>query len=132
MDLLDRVADYLENNMNLFDTFTVDMMRDDETGLTIRRTPSSPSDDRYLDDSRNDVIAFQILTKHKDQQQAINTLNSILKVLEGLEKESIASEDNSFEFVKCDVYTHPVLVERDARGSYIYSALFRAEIYVKN
>lgn len=131
MDLIDRILDYLEGNMTLFTTFTVDVLRESHEALAIRRTPSAPSM-RFLDDSRDDVIAFQILVKHKNQFKAILTINEIVKALEGLKENEIVSNENSFEFLKCELYTNPLLVEQDKRGSYVYSALFNAEVFIEN
>jgi hypothetical protein len=130
-DFIDDVANYLEAKLDLFTSFTVDMLPDDPNALTIRRTPSAPAG-RYLDGSKEWVISFQILVKHKDQWRAIQAINEITVHLDELGPDAlIMPADSSYDFTKCEVYTMPVLVEKDSRKSYIYSALFNATLLKK-
>lgn len=129
MDFIDRLLDYLETNMNLFTKFSVDFLPSSNQAITIRRTPSAPLT-RYLDNSRDDVLSFQILVKHKKQTEAINTLQSIITTLEGLEEGAIQSQNNSFEFLKCELYTSLTLVEKDEKGCFIYTALFNTTLFI--
>lgn len=128
-DFIDDMATYLEFNMDLFANLTVDILPDTDNALTIRRTPSAPSG-RYMDASKDWIISFQILVKHQEQWQAIQTMNDITIHLDQLGPDTlILPDDASYQFIKCEAYTMPVLVEKDSRGSYIYSALFNATIY---
>ncbi|WP_026584200.1 phage tail terminator protein [Bacillus sp. J33] len=126
-DFIDDLANHIESKLTLFDSLTVDVLPEDLNAITIRRTPSSPIG-RYMDSSREWVIAFQILVKHQNQGQAIDTINELTVFLDGLGPKAITPADGSYQFIKSEIYTMPLLVEKDSRGSYIYSALFNATI----
>lgn len=126
MDLLDRMIDSIET-LNLFTTFSIDVMKDNDNALTIRQAPSSPSI-RFLDNSFDNVLLFQILVKHTDQKIAINTLEIISNHIENISK--LPSNDGSYEFIKCEKYTNPLLVEKSDRGFYIYTAMFQTIINI--
>ncbi|EFV79279.1 hypothetical protein HMPREF1013_00195 [Bacillus sp. 2_A_57_CT2] len=126
-DFIDDMANHLEAKFTLFDSFSVDVLPEDLNALTIRRTPAAPLE-RFLDGSRDWVIAFQILVKHQNQGQAIDTMNELAVYLDGLGPNAVTSADGSYRFIKSEIYTMPLLVEKDSRGSHIYSALFSATI----
>lgn len=126
-DFIDDLANHLEAKFSLFDSFSVDVLPEDLNALTIRRTPSAPLE-RFFDGSRDWVIAFQILVKHQNQGQAIDTMNQLIIYLDELGSNAVTSADGSYQFIKSEIYTMPILVEKDSRGSYIYSALFNATI----
>ncbi len=126
-DFIDDMANHLEENFSLFDSLSVDVLPEDLNAITIRRTPAAPLE-RYLDDSRDWIIAFQILVKHQNQGQAIDTMNRLTIYLDELGTNEVTSADGSYQFIKSEIYTMPILVEKDSRGSYIYSALFNATI----
>ncbi|MCS0652026.1 minor capsid protein [Cytobacillus firmus] len=126
-DFIDDMANHLEAKFTLFDSFSVDVLPEDLNAITIRRTPAAPLE-RYLDDSRDWIIAFQILVKHQNQGQAIDTMNQLTIYLDELGPNAVTSADGSYQFIKSEIYTMPLLVEKDSRGSYIYSALFNATI----
>lgn len=126
-DFIDDMANHIESKITLFDSLTVDVLPEDLNAITIRRTPSSPNG-RYLDSSREWVIAFQIVVKHQNQVQAIETMNELTVYLDELGTDAIIPADGSYQFIKSEIYTMPLLVEKDSRGSFIYSALFNATI----
>jgi Bacteriophage minor capsid protein len=126
-DFIDDLANHLEAKFSLFDSFSVDVLLEDLNALTIRRTPAAPLES-FFDGSRDWVIAFQILVKHQNQGQAIDTMNDLAVYLDELGPNAVTSADGSYQFIKSEIYTMPILVEKDSRGSYIYSALFNATI----
>lgn len=126
-DFIDDLSNHIESKLTLFNSLTVDVLPEDLNAITIRRTPSSPIR-RYLDRSREWVIAFQILVKHQNQGQAIDTINELTVYLDELGPNTIIPSDGSYQFIKSEIYTMPLLVEKDSRGSFIYSALFNATI----
>ncbi|WP_368298390.1 minor capsid protein [Cytobacillus firmus] len=129
-DFIDDLANHIESKFTLFDSLTVDVLPEDLNAITIRRTPAAPLE-RYLDGSRDWIIAFQILVKHQNQGQAIDAMNQLTIYLDELGPNAVTSADGSYLFIKSEIYTMPILVEKDSRGSYIYSALFNA-IITKN
>ncbi|MFD5849702.1 minor capsid protein [Cytobacillus pseudoceanisediminis] len=126
-DFIDDMANHLEANFSLFDALSVDVLPEDLNAITIRRTPATPSE-RFMDGSRDWIIAFQILVKHQNQGQAIDTMNQLTIYLDELGKDAVIPADGSYQFIKSEIYTMPILVEKDSRGSYIYSALFNATL----
>lgn len=127
MDLLDRLLDKLEEQ-SLFSSISVDVLLADDNTIALRQTPSSPLT-RFLDNSKDDEFSFQIIVKNADQKTSIDTLQSIKEVLEKLN--DLQSLDNSFTFIKCETYVNPTLVEKDSRGSYIYTALFKINYHTQ-
>lgn len=122
MRFFDAIMNHLETNLVLFTTFKSDLLGEDDNALAIRRIPSSPNN-RFLDGSRDDVIAFQVLVRNKEQLKSIQTIEAILNALENLPKLVI----DEGQLIKCEVYVHPTLVQSE-RESYLYSALFNATI----
>jgi hypothetical protein len=127
-DFIDDMASHLEANLSLFTSLSVDVLPEDLNAITIRRTPSAPGT-RYLDETKEWVMAFQVLVKHQEQWQSIQTMNEIAIHLDQLAPNAVIPADGSYEFTKCEIYTMPTLVEKDSRGSYIYTALFNAIIF---
>ncbi|WP_394136851.1 phage tail terminator protein [Cytobacillus oceanisediminis] len=126
-DFIDDMANHLESNLTLFTTLSVDVLPENSSAITIRRTPSSALD-WYMDSTKDWIIAFQVLVKHQEQWQAIQTMNDITIHLDQLGPHAVIPADGSYQFIKTEIYTMPLLVEKDSRGSYIYSALFNATI----
>lgn len=126
-DFIDDMANHLEANLALFDTLSVDVLPEDLNAITIRRTPAAPLE-RFMDGSRDWIIAFQILVKHQNQGQAIDTMNEITVHLDELGPDAVIPADGSYQFIKSEIYTMPILVEKDKKGSYIYSTLFNATL----
>lgn len=126
-DFIDDMANHLERELSLFDALTVDVLPEDPNAITIRRTPSAPLE-RFIDGAKDWIIAFQILVKHKNQGQAIDTMNDIAVYLDELGPDAVIPADGSYQFIKSEIYTMPILVEKDNRGSYIYSTLFNATL----
>lgn len=125
MAFLDDLANNLEYNLSLFTTFKIDILSEDDNALTLRRYQSGPSQ-RFMNNSRDDVIGIQVLSQNQDQQVAVNTLETITDYLEKLT--SLTSSDGSYQFLNCNIYVHPLLVEKTDHGNYLYSALFQANI----
>jgi hypothetical protein len=123
VNFIDAIMDHLESNLDLFKTFKADILGEDDDALAIKRIPSSPNM-RFMDGSRDDVVAFQVLVRNKDQLKAINTIVAISNALESL-PELIIDEG---QLIKCELYSLPTIVGSD-RELYLYSALFNATIH---
>lgn len=128
MGFFDDLADNLESNFSLFATIKLDIMSENQNALTIRRYQSGPSQ-RFMNGTRDDLIGFQLLVRHTDQVTAINTIETLSEYLEKLKAGNITSSDGSYEFLSCDLYVHPLLVEKTDHGAYLYSVLFQAKVY---
>lgn len=128
MGFFDDLAGNIEANMQLFTTFKIDILDTEDNALTLRRYQSGPSD-RFIDGSRDDLIGLQVLVRNTDQQTASNTIESITDYLETLKEGAVTSSDGSYQFLNCDIYIHPLLVEKTDTNAYLYSAIFQAKIY---
>ena len=127
MDFLDRVKEYIEQNVTLNAPIVFGLLDTAPSSIAIRQTPSSMND-RYTDNGKTFIFAFQVLVKDVDHLTAYNTLQNIFDVLDGLGKDAIPSQDGSYAFVKCECYTLPNFVEKTDKSEYIYTAIFHAEL----
>lgn len=129
MDFLFRITEFIQNNLSLYSTIALGIAQDGNS-IAIRPTPSTPPT-RYLEKSKIITYQFQILTKHSTGIMAYNTLQEINSLLDGLENGAITSNNGSFIFNKCEVYTSPNFVEKSTGGEMIFTALHQAELYIK-
>lgn len=127
MDFLDRLIDYIEDNVELKTYLRIGKLSADSESISIRPTPSGIAA-RYANEGVNREYGFQILIKGTNQLKVISTLESITSSLDGLKSGDIRSSNNSFDLVSCKVYTTPNYVEETDREEYIYTAMFIAEL----
>ena len=127
MDFLDRVKEYLEQNATLNAPIVFGLLDTTPSSIAIRQTPSSIND-RYTDNEKTFIFAFQVLVKDVNHLTAYNVVQNIFNVLDGLGKDEIPSQDGSYTFVKCECYTLPNFVEKTDKNEYIYTAIFYAEL----
>ena len=127
MDFLDRVKEYIEQNVTLNAPIVFGLLDTAPSSIAIRQIPSLISD-RYVDNEKTFTFAFQVLVKDADHLTAYNTIQNIFSVLDGLGKDAIPSQDGSYAFVKCECYTLPNFVEKTDKDEYIYTTIFYAEL----
>jgi hypothetical protein len=125
MSLVDDLANHLESSLSLFTTFKIDVLSEEDNALTIRRYQSGSSLD-FLDDGRDDTIGVQILSKNKNQQLAVETLENIVDYLY---KTKNIPNDGSYQYITTNIYIQPILVEKTDRDSYLYSTLLQIIIH---
>ena len=125
MDFLDRVADYIESNVDLKTRIVMPLLGDGSS-VAIRQTPSSINT-RFIEGKTAD-LSFQVLVKDKDHLACYNAAQAIYKLLDGLPKGEIISSDGSFIFVRCECYTLPNWIEKTEKNEHIYSVMFTAEL----
>lgn len=127
MDFLDRVKEYIEQNVILNAPIVFGLLDTTPSSIAIRQTPSSMND-RYTDSEKTFIFAFQVLVKDTSHLTAYNVIQSLFNVLDGLGKDVIPSQDGSYTFVRCECYTLPNFVEKTDKNEYIYTAIFHAEL----
>lgn len=127
MDFLDRVKEYIEQNVTLNAPVVFGLLDSASSSVAIRQTPSSMND-RYTDGGKTFIFAFQVLVKDINHLTAYNVIQGIFNALDGLGKDAIPSQDGSYTFVKCECYTLPNFVEKTEKDEYIYTAIFHAEL----
>lgn len=127
MDFLDRVKEYIEQNVILNAPIVFGLLDTAPSSIAIRQIPS-PVNDRYTDNEKTLIFAFQVLVKDTDHLIAYNVIQGIFDILDGLGKDAIPSQDGNYAFVKCECYTLPNFVEKTDKNEYIYTAIFHAEL----
>jgi Bacteriophage minor capsid protein len=127
MDFLNRVKEYIEQNVTLNAPIVFGLLDSASSSVAIRQTPSSMND-RYTDGEKTFIFAFQVLVKDINHLNAYNVIQGIFNALDGLGKDAIPSQDGSYTFVKCECYTLPNFVEKTDKNEYIYTAIFHAEL----
>jgi Bacteriophage minor capsid protein len=130
MELLDRLMDAIEANVQLNANIQVGILSQDQKAVTFRLLPNTLRD-AYMDKSRAYRVSFQILVKDTDQTEAIRVINDITEFLDSLTNDDILLSDNRYKFITCEVYTMPNFVEKTEHDEYIYTALFNAEYEMK-
>jgi Bacteriophage minor capsid protein len=127
MDFLNRVKEYIEQNVTLNAPIVFGLLDSASSSVAIRQTPSSMND-RYTDGGKTFIFAFQVLVKDINHLTAYNVIQGIFNALDGLGKDAIPSQDGSYTFVKCECYTLPNFVEKTDKNEYIYTAIFHSEL----
>ena len=128
MDFLNSVKVYLENELNLFaSVIQVGNLLDDNS-IAIRPVPSGPVSLK-LNGSKTRTYQFQILTKHSNTRMAYDDLEKINDLLD--QNKAVTSSDGSFNLINIETYTSPNWVERTDKGQHIFTALYQAELYIK-
>lgn len=112
----------------IYSVIRQDMLDKTSDSIAIRVVPSPPGETFLIGSTHQ--LQFQILTKSKQQEKAINSIEQISYKLDRLYNQGIVSLDNSFTFISCEVYVQPAFVEKNAADEYVYTALFRAEIII--
>jgi hypothetical protein len=130
MELLDKILDAIEANVNLNAPIQVGVLSDEPTAVCVRLIPSSPRV-AYMDNGRVYQMSFQVLAKDKEEFEAIRVINDITEFLDSLANDDIQLSDSRYQFITCEVYTMPNFVEKTERDEYIYTALFNAEYEMK-
>lgn len=127
MDFLDRLSDFIENRVELNSHVVWGKLSTSRKSVAIRPTPSSTISRSY-DRGKTYEYSFQVLVKDPDQLITMRVLQDITDLLDGLPNSAITSEDGSFIFVKCEVYSYPSYLEETDHDEYIYTAMFTAEL----
>lgn len=129
MDFLDRMMDFVEGNLQLFSIMRKGPLDENSMAISVLPTPSTAII-RYFDKSKDYNYGFQVLVKHPTQSVAIQTIEDIVNLLDGVDGDKITSDDNTFSLVVCNVYTLPTFVEITEHNEYIYTALFQADLFI--
>lgn len=129
MDFIDQAKTYIKQRVPLFTPFIKVGILGDGNSIAIRKTPGAPPE-RYLEGSKTIMYPFQVLVQHKSNKTSYETTQAIEDALDGLTNGAIVSNDGSFIFNKCDVYSTTNFVEKNSK-SYMYTAMFQAELFIE-
>lgn len=136
LDLDVRVADYISDNVDLFDTLTLG--NDYAPGMALSYTlqPAGPAI-RYYNGRRRRSFAFAITAKHPHNLVCINTLNAIMNTMENATPALIRSTNNSFKFVSAKMTTSYEFIAtvqdddgQDAQKYGVYQGAFSVQVII--
>ncbi|PJZ00381.1 hypothetical protein CPT06_11185 [Bacillus vallismortis] len=127
MDFLNRMKEYIEQNISLFKTpLSVGSLKENND-IAIVPVPGTPPS-KNLNMKRNYIFPFQILIRHSKEYISYSTCQDIADKLDILTNGAVTSGDGSFDFVNCGIYVTPNFVEKTPEG-FTYTAMFQAELY---
>ncbi len=95
-------------------------------GIAIRRVPSTKTAD-YFDGARQIAYLFQVVVAREDEERAIDECDRIAALLPTM---NLRSENGSYEFTSCEVYTETQELEYPGYP-YVYECRMRATITTK-
>ncbi|WP_165860965.1 hypothetical protein [Lactiplantibacillus pentosus] len=136
LDLDVRVANYISDNVDLFDTLTLG--NDYAPGMSLSYTlqPAGPAT-RYYDGRRRRSFAFAITAKHPHGIVCINTLSAIMDIMENATPVSIKSKNDSFKFISAKMTTSPEFLAtvqdddgQDAQKYGVYQGAFSVQVII--
>lgn len=127
MDFILRLKDYIENNVTLHAPIQPGVLSPDTQSVALRETPGNISE-RYWDRGKTYEYNFQILVKDPSYMRASNDCHAIQELLDGLPSDSIKSQDGSFYFESCQVYTTTNWVQQLEHGEHVFTAMFAAQL----
>ncbi len=135
LDLMDRLADECLNfiktkNLKGFSSLqeiNVDVMPAADVAVVFQYAPST-GPTRYFD--RTSQQDLNVMIKVKNPMQ-IDAINAILDIFEHYEKlDTLASSNDSFEFVSAGIYTFPTLIDKTDKSNYIYAGMISVSVYI--
>lgn len=121
-DFYKALKKYLEMNVQLFAPIALNGLQATPESITITGMPTSAGERRY-DRTKQRNNMFQIMTKSKSQQTAMDTLEMIAEMLE-----NGMFTINGYYLTNCEVYSEPAYLETTEKNEYIFTAAFKAEI----
>jgi hypothetical protein len=124
VEMINKVIDTIETNLDLFSTIHIDGLPTDG-GISCEIAPGY-NKDIYLNKQASKVIPLLFLGKGKDQITVLNTLCSIGNYLQGLK---VYPNGATFEWITSEVSSEPSLVGKQNDGQYIYSCIVDITIY---
>lgn len=113
---------YLSTKLTLYAPIAMSGLDSAPNSISIYSMPT-PSGERFYDDERPRQVMFQILTKHKEQTMAMNTLEDIANALE-----RCSFNVAGYQMESCEVYAEPAYLEKTEKNEYIFTAAFNAVI----
>lgn len=125
LDVIDVAKEQLESKG--YEGLSLKRLDRVKEGIILRRIPGAVTD-RYMDDSESSNYLFQVLVKREDERRAIDECEAIADYFR---KAFLPSQNGSYEFVSCDVYTEPQELDLSDGGYYIWQTRIRVLIHRK-
>lgn len=119
---MEAVSGYLSTNTALFATISFRGLTTESKSISITTMPTAGGD-RYFDNRSVRPIQFQVMTKSKNQLEAMNTLETIANLLDG----GFFSV-SGYQLINCEVMNWPSWLEETEKNEFIYTSAYRAEL----
>lgn len=126
MDFLERLVLDALGGQRYYATVVSGVTRDGNS-IAVIATPSNEIQ-RFYDGTYDQGFTFQVTTKHETELSAYQTLLMISDRLTKLK--DIPSKNNSYDFNGIEMTTVPNIIGKDDKY-YYYSAMFKADLYIK-
>ncbi len=133
--LIDSVIKHLTTNLPkdiMFAPVKADMLdigtnNKPKKSIAVRMIPSAPGEQYFEGEIINKQ--FQVLVKSDNQLEVNNTTEAIARELNNVHRRVFNAVDGSYTLMRLNVYVEPNFVEKTAANEYIYTAIFKAELY---
>ncbi|QWG42891.1 minor capsid protein (plasmid) [Bacillus mycoides] len=133
--LIESVKKHLTTNLSkdiMFAPVKVDLLdigtnNTPKKSIAIRMAPSALGEQYFEGEIINKQ--FQMLVKSDIQLEVNNTAEAIARELNNVHKRSFNTIDGSYTLSLLNVYVEPNFVEKTAANEYVYTAIFKAELY---
>lgn len=113
---------YLSANLSLYAPIALSGLDSASNSISIYSMPTA-SGERFYDNERPRQVMFQMLTKHKEQKMAMDTLEDIANALERISFDIVG-----YRLENCEVYSEPSFLEKNDKNEYIFTAAFNAVV----
>ncbi|SCM96380.1 Uncharacterized protein BWINRASL_03478 [Bacillus mycoides] len=134
--LIESVKKHLTTNLSkdiMFAPVKVDLLdigtnNTPKKSIAIRVTPSALGEQYF----KNEIInkQFQVLVKSDNQLEVNNTTEEIARELNNVHRRVFHAIDGPYTLSLLNVYVEPNFVEKTAANEYVYTAIFKAELYI--
>jgi hypothetical protein len=133
--LIESVKKHLTTNLSkdiMFAPIKVDLLdigtnNTPKKSIAIRMAPSALGEQYFEGEIINKQ--FQMLFKSDIQLEVNNTAEAIARELNNVHRRVFHAIDGSYTLSLLNVYVEPNFVEKTAANEYIYTAIFKAELY---
>ncbi len=127
LDFIWRLNDYI-NTLGLFARSDVGVL-DDGDSISLMAMPGG-EETLFMDGTREKNYQMQVNAKSLNQLNCVESLSQIAKALENLKKDSIKSQNSTFDFESINITSLLSLVAQDEQGYFIYAVSISAKITI--
>lgn len=103
-----------------------------QEAITLNSLPGSNITSSYMDNSFDQDINFEIRVQIANADRANKVSWAIDNFLKDINRDTLKSDDNSFNFVKLTVDNAPFMSEQGEDGFFAFLTDFKISIYVEN
>ena len=127
MSIISDVSVYVQNTLSLPVIYLNQFPDSTSNENMFRDEPSQGNPLVYLNGDISDICNFAAYVKSKDMEYAQDLSQSIKNVLNFKQ----LTEISAGVFVKCEVFSNPVFIEKRENGDCVYAASYRLEYLIE-